>query len=63
MSNPPSDLADREKASGVMAEEENETGYPPRKVVLPAMGAIALAVFLIALVWHSYLNLSKVRYH
>lgn len=33
-----------------LAKDENEKAYPPLRVVLPAMAAIYLAVFLVALV-------------
>ena len=35
---------------GLNNEEEDEKAYSPPKVVLPAMAAIFLAVFLVALV-------------
>ena len=47
----------------IMGEEERideGTTYSPRKVVVPAMLAIALTVFLIALVRH-VLPLGRVR--
>ena len=34
-----------------MEQTEDETSYPPKKTVIPAMLAIALAVFLVALVF------------
>lgn len=36
-------------------QNEVEDGYPPRKVLIPAMVAIYLAVFLFAVVCRSFL--------
>ena len=41
---------DKNVEAGPRIEDEN--GYPPRKVAISAMFAIALAIFLVALVNH-----------
>ena len=35
----------------IKEQTEDETSYPPKKTIIPAMLAIALAVFLVALVF------------
>ena len=44
--------ASQPKNEEVVREEKNddEESYPPTKIVIPAIGAICLAIFLIALV-------------
>lgn len=44
---------DGEKAVETEQQHDAEEGYPPSKVVIPAIAAVYLAVFLIAQVWHS----------
>ena len=46
--------AEAQAEAAAEVEIENEDAYPPPKVVLPAMVAIYLAVFLIALVRYPF---------
>lgn len=53
--------AKMEKPSAVPEVERDEIEYPPKKQVIPAMIAVVLAVFVVALVGYSPLHAKHIE--